>query len=591
MSFAQLQIGTENAFTLPSSSASLAKQSLPVKVTGDLLAILQENPPRSFKMMRTTCGHLGRYLDLPGDQIPFDLIEDKKRGFRAFLEGRRYSENSIQSYVYQQRSLLKAGMSYGWDPNGNPTDAWKPMLELAVEERLTDIVRHFARTMKSPIDITKEAVDQWGEARVRDGLMFTTVAHKKNEFWRLLQKTGWVTDTPPHMLRFDQYGIPLNELNARLRADIETLVKWKQAAFAPNRPKKGRIRAITATHLRRLISRLAGFVINVYGYSPSTLKELVQKHLVEGFIEWSINERHIKGRSLQPWLGSLAAAMKYHPAYASSDWSWFKPLLDSIPVEDDSVLKKRKAAKFVDYDELETIPGQIRAYREEYEKRRNKSEVRVAQLALEEFMFRWYLALPWRQRNLRECRIGGVAPNLFKGKIPLLSEIDKQTWVIEEEARNPDAEFWLISFTPDGTKTHIPIDLLLPRQLIEPLEEYLTKYRPLLLKDRNSDMLFVTPRGKPMRSDQVGKVIGHWTATFASKRTTAHLVRDAFSFKWLKEHPKDYLTLSKILWHKSPQMAIQTYGARFNESSGMVAMEAWLDQRSANNNGCGNVLK
>ena len=84
-----------------------------------------------------------------------------------------------------------------------------------------------------------------------------------------------------------------------------------------------------------------------------------------------------------------------------------------------------------------------------------------------------------------------------------------------------------------------------------------------------------------MRSDQVGKVIGHWTTTCASNRTTPHMIRDSVAYKWLKEHPKDYLTLSKILWHKSPQMVIQTYGARFNESSGMCAMEAWLDEREA----------
>lgn len=591
MSFAQLQIGTEIALPLPDSSALVEKQTFPVKTTGDLLAILEKDPPKSFKMLRTTCGHLGKYLDLPGDQIPFDSIEGKKRGFRPFLEGRRYAENSIRSYVYQQRSLLMAAKDHGWDPDGSPTEAWKPLLELAIKEHLTDVVRHFSRSTDSPAAVTKEAVDCWGETRVREGLMYTTVAHKKNEFWRLLQRTGWITGTPAHMVRFDKYGIPLNELNPRLRKDIETLLKWKQAAFAPNRPKKGRLRAITATGLRLIISQFAGFVINVYGYSPESLQDLVQRHLVEGFIEWAINERHLMGRSIQPWLGSLAAAMKYHPSYAQIDWAWFKPLLDSIPLEDDSALKKRKAAKFVDYDELETVPGQIRAFRENYEKKRNKSQTRVAQLALQEFMFRWYLALPWRQRNVRECRIGGLAPNLFKGKIPLLSEIDKPAWVREEEALNPDAEFWLISFTPDGTKTHIPIDLLLPRQLIEPLESYLAEYRPLLLNEKNPDTLFVTPRGKPLRPEEVDKVIGHWTTIFASNRTTPHLVRDSFAFKWLKEHPKDYLTLSKILWHKNVQTTIRIYGARFNESSGMCSMEAWLDQRPANNNVFGNVPK
>lgn len=591
MSFAQLQNGSEIALPLPDSSGSDGKQPLPVKTTGDLLAILEKNPPRSFKMLRTTCGHLGKYFDLPGDQIPFDLIEDKKCGFRPFLESRRYSENSVRSYVYQQRSLLKAAMRHGWSPDGHATEAWKPLLTLAVEEHLTDIVRHFARTMKSPKELTKEAVDRWGESRISDGLMFTTVATKKNQFWRMLEKTGWLTSTPAHLLKFSPYGIPLEEMPPKLRDDIQTVLKWKQADFARNRPKFGKIRAVTANNDRLILEQLTSYVVKICGGNPQSLHDLIHQENIEGFIEWTINERHIKGRSVQGRLAGILAIVKHHPMFKGQDFTWFKTLLDSIPLEDDSERKKRKALKYVSYDELETIPAKIRAFRQAYEKQQKRNATRVAQLAMEEFMFRWYLVFPWRSRNQRECRIRGFAPNLFKGRIPPLTDIDKPGWIIEEEAKNPDAEFWMISFNSDATKTHISVDLLLPRQLIKPLEEYLKEWRPLLLDGKDSEMLFVTPRGKQMRSDQVGKVIGHWTTKFAPVRTTPHLIRDSVAFKWLKEHPKDFLTLSKILWHKNVQTTVQIYGARFNESSGSCAMEAWLDQRSANSDACSTALK
>jgi hypothetical protein len=60
---------------------------------------------------------------------------------------------------------------------------------------------------------------------------------------------------------------------------------------------------------------------------------------------------------------------------------------------------------------------------------------------------------------------------------------------------------------------------------------------------------------------------------------TPHLFRDIVSFAWLKAHPKDYLTLSKMLWHSSPALVISTYGSQFNESSGVCAMESWLEER------------
>jgi integrase len=581
MNCAQLQNGIEIALLVPDPSGSDKKQTLPVKTTGDLLAILQANPTRKFKFLRTVCGHLGRYLELPGDQIPLDLIEDKKCGFRPFLDSRRYTENSIRTYVNHQRSLLKTAKLHGWDPDGNPTDAWRPLLKLAVEQRITDVVRHFARSMKSPKGVTKEAVDQWGEARIREGGVYTTVAHKKNEFWRLLQTTGWITTTPIHMLKFTPYGIPLEDMPTKLREDIQTVLNWKMAPFARNRPKFGKIRAVTAKNDRLILTQLASYVVKVAGGSPQSLHDLVQQDNVEGFTEWAINERHIKGRSVQGRLAGILAIVKHHPMFAGQGFAWFKTLLDSIPLEDDSERRKRKAVKYVSYDELEAIPAKIRAFREAYEKKRKQSPTKIAQLAMEELIFRWFLVFPWRQRNLRECLVSGPAPNLFKARIPPISTLDKPHWIEEIQAEDPAAEFWQISFSPSGTKTHIPVDLFLPRHLIQPLEEYLREYRPLMLNGKDTCTLFVTPRGKRMRSDQVGKVIGHWTTLFASNRTTPHVIRDSVAYKWLKVHPMDFLTLSKILWHKNIQTTIRTYGARFNESSGACAMEEWLGQRPA----------
>jgi hypothetical protein len=77
-------------------------------------------------------------------------------------------------------------------------------------------------------------------------------------------------------------------------------------------------------------------------------------------VEWAINERGIKGRSLQSRLAMLVAALKHHPSHASQDWSWLKPLIDSIPLEDESERKQRKAEKYLDYAVLEAVPGKMR---------------------------------------------------------------------------------------------------------------------------------------------------------------------------------------------------------------------------------------
>jgi integrase len=583
MCSATLLIGTENALDIHTSSDEcVVAAAPPVRTTGDLLARMQETPPRSFAMLRSACGLLGHYLELPGDQILIDALDDRRKGFRSFLVSRKYSPNSVRTYVHQLRVLLATARRFGWEPDAAAPEAWKPLLTLATEKKLTDITRHFSRTTNTPAEVTIEAVDSWGVARTEDGVLFTTVAAKKNKFWRLLQQTGWTTINPPTLIKQNKYGIPLEQLPSGLLRDAEAVLKWKQADYAKGRPKWGKIRAVSANNLRLTICQLAGFAINTYGLQPNSLTELVQKDVLEGFIEWSVNERGKKGHTLQSRLGMLDAVMSHHPMFASLDYTWLKVLIDSIELEDDSERQQRKDAKSLGYDEIEAIPEKIRATREVLEKKRKTKQAAVR--AMEELMFRWLLILPWRQRNLRECRVGGPSPNLFKGKIPPNSRLDKPAWVVEEEARNSDAQFWQVKFTPKETKTSIPVHVLLPRQLVEPLEQYLADYRPHLLEGRSTQTLFLNRAGKPMRADQVEKIIGHWTLQVAGVRTTPHLFRDAVAFKWLKEHPKDYLTLSKMLWHRNIQTTVNIYGAQYNESSATTAMEAWLDQRPAYRN-------
>lgn len=38
-----------------------------------------------------------------------------------------------------------------------------------------------------------------------------------------------------------------------------------------------------------------------------------------------------------------------------------------------------------------------------------------------------------------------------------------------------------------------------------------------------------------------------------------HLFRHIFALQWLEEHPRDYLTVSKILWHGDVKTTVRTY--------------------------------
>jgi integrase len=287
----------------------------------------------------------------------------------------------------------------------------------------------------------------------------------------------------------------------------------------------------------------------------------------------------MKGAGLVNDLRLLSAAMRQHPAYKSIDFDWLKPLVDSIPREHKSELKKRKARKYLAYEVLESIPAKVRAERPAAAK---KSIREVASLVMQELTMKWLPILPWRQLNLRQCRISGPIPNLFKGPVPLYSGIDKPEWVEAEERRNPAAEFWQFQFSIDETKTGIEVRALLPRQLVGILEEYLDDFRRHLLHGSDPGTLLLNQDGNPMGRQQMERLVTRLTLRHGGRRVPPHLYRDIVSFAWLKAHPKDYLTLSKMLWHASPARVIEDYGARFDESSAGVAMEGWLDEREAN---------
>jgi integrase len=175
--------------------------------------------------------------------------------------------------------------------------------------------------------------------------------------------------------------------------------------------------------------------------------------------------------------------------------------------------------------------------------------------------------------------VSGPTPNLFKGSIPPFSDITKPDWVIEEEAKNCKAEFWQFQFNVVETKTGIDVHSLLPKQLIPLLEEYLREHRPRLLRSGNPETLFLNRAGRTISRSSMTELVEELTLRYGGKKVNPHSFRDIVAYTWLRHHPEDYFTLSKMLWHSNLATTTEIYGSRFNESAGVAAMESWLDKR------------
>ena len=574
-----LHFGSEIAQQVRGSSESCVVQVARPNSLGDLMKVWAQNPPRQHTMLRTTVARLADYLQTPADAVLIETVERTRNGFRPFLEGRKYGENSIRTYVNHVRILLDGARAAGWRFEYSVCEEWKRVLGLTDDRRCKALVWHLASIRKTPYEVTFEDVDEWVRSIAQQGFAYRSATKRKSELWRILRDCGYAHNVPPCILREKNYGIPIDQFPSSLKQEANELLKWKQDPYRYDRPKGARHRAPTAKRLRHVICALYGFAINIrHEGSIKSLPDLANQHLIGTYIEWCMSERAVKGQTLQRNLRLLDGVLRQHPRYKGLDLAWFKPMLDGIPVEPDSVLQKRKAEKTLEYSVIETIPDKIRAQRPLVAK---KGKHDLALLVRDELMIRWFTVLPWRQRNLRECRIGGPTPNLYKGTVPTVTPIDMPAWGVEERRANPNATFWQFQFSEEETKTGCAVHALLPRQLIASLEEYLAEYRGDLIMKNDPGTLLLNENGRPMTLNQVTRVISQNTLRFGGRRVTPHPFRDVVCLAWLKDHPQDYLTLSKLLWHATPKEVIKTYGSLFNESSGVCRMESWLEERDS----------
>jgi integrase len=273
-------------------------------------------------------------------------------------------------------------------------------------------------------------------------------------------------------------------------------------------------------------------------------------------------------------MSGIKAAIR-HPKYKHVGGAWFSELIDSITPDSESELKEKQAAKQVPYLIAETIPEKIHAERKAAARR---GEKHLAVAVRDELLMLWLIVLPWRRHNLSGCRLAGPRPNLFKAKLDPHAPVSRTEWVDEILKSDPEAEFWQFRFSAEETKAKNDVHALVPRPLIPLLEEYLN-HRKHLLGNAESNALFLNRAGTKMSTETMGDLVGELTLRHIGKAITPHTFRHIVAYGWLKEHPGDFLTVSKLLFHKNLQTTIRCYASRFNESDGACGMERWFESR------------
>jgi integrase len=121
--------------------------------------------------------------------------------------------------------------------------------------------------------------------------------------------------------------------------------------------------------------------------------------------------------------------------------------------------------------------------------------------------------------------------------------------------------------------------VVVPRRLAKRLEEYLSESRPLLVSGKDDQKtLFLNREGRRLTQCQFTDLVAKLSRDFTGKRSTPHIIRDIFADWWLRHHPADYLTLSKMLGHTNLQTTINSYAYKFDESAALCRVEDYREQ-------------
>jgi integrase len=536
-----------------------------------------------------------------------DEILERRGGFHGYLENRDYGSTTIQNYVEKTRLALDIAQKAGWQPDANISALWRVMLDDPATRTFTAFIRHFAALTDSPGDVTRaQVINLVNQQVINFEHSLLAATNRSCSFIRYLIRAGYSQVDPIRAARLDDYGIPLDKFPDELLREVERLIALRlsdsgryeetiidddledldlddfseESAKEEGRRPHRQVNVETANLLEECVCRLFGFLINIKRKNNITkLTQLFNPRVLVKYRHWLKNERKVTTGGLHTTFVPILAALRQLPDYQPQHLLWIPAFIRSLgkmPTPDE--VRAKKAQRQLEFSEVKKIPELLRAkrihlgYRKVDEStpigRKEKYQIiwRIASLTMSELAIRWILTLPWRQRNLREMRVIGNNPNIFKSKIPDGIEIDKPAWVLAEEYKNPNAKFWLYKFSPKENKTGKTIFCVLPKHLAPILDEYLTNWRPKLVGNKNTETLFVNQRGMPMSATQFGCFISEIALRYGGKRMNPHIFRDVFAFAWLKKYPRDFVTLSLQLWHSDVETTMRHYAGKFNTS-------------------------
>jgi integrase len=117
------------------------------------------------------------------------------------------------------------------------------------------------------------------------------------------------------------------------------------------------------------------------------------------------------------------------------------------------------------------------------------------------------------------------------------------------------------------TKNRTPIEFELPELLLPYLDAYLRIVRPRILKGAACKVLWVSPKGGPLRAGAIAELVSKHTAAELGIRLTPHDARDAAATTWALTAPGQIMISRDLLSHSD----LRTTEKHYNRANGVKA--------------------
>ena len=332
----------------------------------------------------------------------------------------------------------------------------------------------------------------------------------------------------------------------------------------PGRDAHLKKRSITIKGYRILSQSYYGFLAHVQQISPLTFDHLFDFDLVNAYVHSHINELHhrvtIAIHSFLTYLLALTRQYRPNPDLRVR----LATLKKTLPLPSPTY---NKDDAWVSLATLEEIGKSLWPRKQPQDLRQQgKHPGRIlAHNAAMALMLRLWVYRPYRQRNIREMQL--------------------------EENLHKDAQGkWRITFRSAqlkvATKRGRPnvSDLPFPETLIPLLEEYLTVWRPLLLRksSQQSAHVFLTANGTPFQPEILTRATKHIVYSYTGKLWHPHIVRTVWATEWIRKTHGDFYTAA-IMLNDSLEIVLQKY-AHLLEADVAEKADRLIDERNGQGN-------